>query len=91
MDRPVNLLSLGSSYHYLPFLHTLCRVGAPLIGSADALAIRFVSTDGGGIRGLSELLILHEIMKRIQFDQNLAELPRPCDYFDLIGGTGTGG
>jgi hypothetical protein len=50
-----------------------------------------VLIDGGGIRGLSELLILHEIMKRVQYDSGLPELPRPCEYFDLIGGTSTGG
>lgn len=48
-------------------------------------------SDGGGIRGLSELLILREIMKRIRHDDNLPDVPAPCDYFDLIGGTGTGG
>lgn len=47
--------------------------------------------DGGGIRGVSELLILHEIMLRIQNDLGLSDLPRPCDYFHLIGGTSTGG
>ena len=47
--------------------------------------------DGGGIRGVSELLILDEIMKRLQFDMGLAELPKPCDFFHLIGGTSTGG
>ena len=47
--------------------------------------------DGGGIRGLSELIILQEIMRRIQAQANLPQLPRPCDYFDLIGGTSTGG
>ncbi len=30
-------------------------------------------------------------MKRMQCDKKLAKLPRPCDYFDLIGGTSTGG
>ncbi|KAI9814498.1 MAG: hypothetical protein M1826_002245, partial [Phylliscum demangeonii] len=30
-------------------------------------------------------------MKRIQHDLRLPELPRPCDYFHLIGGTSTGG
>jgi patatin-like phospholipase/acyl hydrolase len=47
--------------------------------------------DGGGIRGLSELLILREIMSRIQHDEKLTDMPRPCDHFDLIGGTSTGG
>jgi Patatin-like phospholipase len=47
--------------------------------------------DGGGIRGVSELLILDEIMSRLKRDLDLPELPRPCDYFHLIGGTSTGG
>ncbi|KAG6878412.1 hypothetical protein C0993_007013 [Termitomyces sp. T159_Od127] len=47
--------------------------------------------DGGGIRGLSELLILEEIMQRIKATEQLPDIPRPCEYFDLIGGTSTGG
>lgn len=30
-------------------------------------------------------------MYRIQVRDNLEHIPRPCDYFDLIGGTSTGG
>ncbi|KAG5635840.1 hypothetical protein DXG03_005223, partial [Asterophora parasitica] len=30
-------------------------------------------------------------MARIQHLENLPTLPLPCDYFDLIGGVGTGG
>ncbi|KAH8729863.1 acyl transferase/acyl hydrolase/lysophospholipase [Ilyonectria robusta] len=47
--------------------------------------------DGGGIRGLSELIILEQIMNRIKFLLKLDEDPLPADYFDLIGGTSTGG
>jgi len=47
--------------------------------------------DGGGIRGLSVLLILREALYRMQQQQGLAEIPRPCDVFDLAGGSGTGG
>ncbi|KIJ45325.1 hypothetical protein M422DRAFT_166757, partial [Sphaerobolus stellatus SS14] len=47
--------------------------------------------DGGGIRGMSELLILKEMMDRIQAEESLAKPPLPCEYFDLIGGTSTGG
>ena len=47
--------------------------------------------DGGGIRGVSELLMLDEIMSRIKHDLGLSEPPRPCEYFHLIGGTSTGG
>lgn len=48
-------------------------------------------SDGGGIRGLSSLLILERIMYRIKAEQKLERVPLPCEYFDLIGGTSTGG
>jgi len=54
-------------------------------------SVRLLSFDGGGTRGLSSLLILEEIMQRIKHDEGLSEDPRPCHYFDLIAGTGTGG
>jgi hypothetical protein len=47
--------------------------------------------DGGGVRGISEAVVLHELMVRLQKKCQLPELPRPCDYFHLIGGTSTGG
>ncbi|KAL2890623.1 Vegetative incompatibility protein HET-E-1 [Ceratocystis lukuohia] len=50
-----------------------------------------LSLDGGGVCGLSTLLILENIMECIQKSEGLSEIPRPCDKFDLIGGTGTGG
>ncbi|KAF8967277.1 hypothetical protein BDZ97DRAFT_544169 [Flammula alnicola] len=53
--------------------------------------VNLLSLDGGGIRGVSELTILHEIMLRVQSRKGLAEVPKPCDYFHLIGGTSTGG
>ena len=61
------------------------RLRIILIFRTDALA------DGGGIRGVSMLLVLDEIMRRVQHDKRLASLPRPCEYFNLIGGTSTGG
>lgn len=30
-------------------------------------------------------------MEKIRDAEGLASVPRPCDYFDLIGGTSTGG
>ncbi|KAJ7143453.1 hypothetical protein C8R46DRAFT_1360542 [Mycena filopes] len=53
--------------------------------------VRLLSLDGGGIRGLSTLYMLKTLMYRIQRVQGLEEMPLPCDYFDLIGGTSTGG
>lgn len=47
--------------------------------------------DGGGIRGLSELIIIEELMERIKWKKELDKTPIPADFFDLIGGTSTGG
>ncbi|KIJ39617.1 hypothetical protein M422DRAFT_174944, partial [Sphaerobolus stellatus SS14] len=47
--------------------------------------------DGGGIRGMSELLILKEIMDRVQSQEKLSSALLPFEYFDMIGGTSTGG
>ena len=52
---------------------------------------RILSLDGGGVRGLSSLLILREVMEEIGRRAGANETPRPCQYFDLIGGTSTGG
>jgi len=35
--------------------------------------------------------MLREILSRIQQEEQLPDLPRPCDVFDLAGGTSTGG
>ena len=49
--------------------------------------LRLLCLDGGGVRGLSSLFILQELMAVIDRDNP----PNPCDYFHLIGGTSTGG
>jgi len=36
---------------------------------------------------VTSLVILKEILRRLQQEQKLAEIPRPCDVFDLTGGT----
>ncbi|GAB1318511.1 hypothetical protein MFIFM68171_08721 [Madurella fahalii] len=46
-----------------------------------------LSLDGGGVRGLSSLLVLKQIMEAI----DPKHPPKPCEYFDMIGGTSTGG
>ncbi|PNH45129.1 hypothetical protein VD0003_g9290 [Verticillium dahliae] len=48
--------------------------------------IRLLALDGGGVRGLSSLMILRNLMTTIDPD----DPPKPCDYFDMIGGTSTG-
>lgn len=49
--------------------------------------IRLLALDGGGVRGLSSLMILRRLMATIDPESP----PKPCDYFDMIGGTSTGG
>ncbi|KAH8824913.1 acyl transferase/acyl hydrolase/lysophospholipase [Flagelloscypha sp. PMI_526] len=44
---------------------------------------RVLSLDSGGLLGISELILLEDILD--------GEDKRPFDYFDLIGGSGTGG
>lgn len=53
-------------------------------------------TDGGGVRGYSMLIILQELMHRTFVETEgrapkRHEVPKPCEHFDLIVGTGTGG
>lgn len=48
---------------------------------------RILCMDGGGVRGLSTLLILRRIMHRLEGDK----LHFPHKWFDIIAGTSTGG
>lgn len=49
------------------------------------------------MRGYSMLILLHDFMHKTYAECNNGEppeadkVPKPCDYFDLIAGTGTGG
>ena len=71
--------------------------------------LRILSLDGGGVRGISSLLLLKKIMDKVREERDLQEQVevgtssngpgnskqpgsiRPCQYFDLICGTSTGG
>ncbi|KAI1375915.1 hypothetical protein F4677DRAFT_105345 [Hypoxylon crocopeplum] len=54
---------------------------------AAAEELFLLSLDGGGVRGLSSLMVLKQLMEAIDPERP----PKPCDYFDMIGGTSTGG
>jgi len=53
--------------------------------------LRLLSLDGGGVRGLSSLMVLDDLMESIALEekrlgrraQSNYEPLRPCDYFDL--------
>ena len=58
--------------------------------------LRILSLDGGGVRGLSSLYMLKELMAQAA-RQKTHDQPtepksvlRPCELFDLICGTSTG-
>ena len=53
--------------------------------------VRILCLDGGGPKGLSALVILKELMAQISRRYGNTSKLRPCDYFDLICGTRTGG
>ncbi|RAQ63408.1 hypothetical protein COH20_008878 [Aspergillus flavus] len=50
--------------------------------------LRVLSLDGGGVRGLSSLCILREVMQRLSPE---GKPRKPCEVFDMIAGTSTGG
>ncbi|KIM27399.1 hypothetical protein M408DRAFT_169603 [Serendipita vermifera MAFF 305830] len=56
--------------------------------------LKLASFDGGGIRALSQVEIMNNIMYRLNWDDEEDESERPtlpCEHFDLMGGSGTGG
>ncbi|KAJ7803119.1 hypothetical protein B0H14DRAFT_3778711 [Mycena olivaceomarginata] len=65
------------------------------LGKSYTLALQrsgsIYHADGGGIRGLSMLIILEHLMYKLKVAEDLPAIPHPCDYFDLIRGTSTGG
>lgn len=57
----------------------------------DTNGLCLLSLDGGGVRGLSTLNILRSVMSQLNHEREGQEHLKPCDVFDLIGGTSTGG
>ena len=62
----------------------------------DNTGLCLLSLDGGGVRGLSTLYILKELMAKLaheRYGDDVDKHPpiKPCVVFDLIGGTSTGG
>jgi patatin-like phospholipase/acyl hydrolase len=62
-----------------------------MAGQFRAESLRVLCLDGGGIKGYTSLLILRRIFRTMVAEGHLEEVPRPCDIFDLIIGTSTGG
>ena len=67
------------------------RSGEP--NPVDETGLCLLSLDGGGVRGLSTLYSLKGLMTRLNHERQQRSLPvvKPCEVFDLMGGTSTGG
>ncbi|KAI9654123.1 MAG: hypothetical protein M1829_000977 [Trizodia sp. TS-e1964] len=66
---------------------------APAGNPRDLNGLCLLSLDGGGVRGLSTLLILKRLIDRTNDVRKSRGLDpaQPHELFDLIGGTSTGG
>ena len=54
--------------------------------------LKILTIDGGGLQGISTLLILDKLLKTIAHNNGVFDSkPRPCDVFDVIAGIGPGG
>lgn len=54
--------------------------------------LKILTIDGGGLQGISTLLILDKLLSAIARNNGVPESkPRPCDVFDVIAGIGPGG
>jgi patatin-like phospholipase/acyl hydrolase len=73
----------------------------PVPKSGTIESYNLLALDGGGVRGISSMIILKKIMDRVQeieYERAVVknkpvnhEERRPVDYFDLAAGTSTGG
>lgn len=68
----------------------------PPLPKIKSTGARLLSLDGGGVLGVSSLIILQEIMNRVREIEiskgSRNHAPRlPVDYFELAAGTSTGG
>ncbi|KAL1843209.1 hypothetical protein VTJ49DRAFT_2760 [Mycothermus thermophilus] len=53
--------------------------------------LRVLCLDGGGVRGLSSLYILERLLYQMKPENDPKKRLKPCDVFDVIVGTSTGG
>lgn len=62
-------------------------------GTSTRPDLCILSLDGGGVHGLSSLYILSDVMQQVNSERKQLgkESVKPCQLFDLIGGTSTGG
>jgi patatin-like phospholipase/acyl hydrolase len=52
--------------------------------------LKVLCLDGGGCRAQSQILLLRHLFRHLPLDCSVDDV-KPCDYFDLICGTSSGG
>ncbi|KAJ7438751.1 hypothetical protein FB451DRAFT_1378124 [Mycena latifolia] len=90
----INSQALATSLSLPPQLFCDIFSHPPTASTVRGVKTQFhsnVKGDGGGAGVLSELLILEQIMYRLQATLGSDTSPAPCNYFEVIGGSGTGG
>lgn len=65
------------------------RSPSPVVVCKDWRPTLLLSLDGGGVRGLSAVMMLKYIMKQVNAEREIKL--EPYQVFDLMGGTSTGG
>ncbi|CAM1509520.1 Fc.00g032590.m01.CDS01 [Cosmosporella sp. VM-42] len=82
-------MSLSREEEEAMLLRVQNTIGGPDVDKRLCL----LSLDGGGVRGLSTLYILRKIMTKVNAERQKKGqgAVKPCEVFDLIGGTSTGG
>jgi hypothetical protein len=100
-DENLYLLKLRTALeeyqHSTPLLHLreslriLCDRSTTT--TMNETPVRLLSIDGGGVRGLSALVLLEQLMEHVNDQRASQGLPKqePWELFDLMGGTSTGG
>lgn len=59
--------------------------------SSSGKGIAFLAFDGQSASGMYMLYALQHFMESVARAKGLDRVPKPCEFFDLIGGWGIGG
>ncbi|KAF7540964.1 hypothetical protein G7054_g961 [Neopestalotiopsis clavispora] len=82
INDAIQEINKSNNAAFLPLLpDTVFQAG--VLG--DGGPVRALALDGGGVRGLASLHMLKAVMEKA------APNKKPCEVFDMIGGTSTGG
>ena len=60
-----------------------------MAGNEAERSLKLLSLDGGGVKGLTSLLLLEQVFNELEHISG--RTVKPFEVFDLIGGTSTGG